>query len=138
MSASRPLLPLLAALVAGVAAMAGAHAQVPLQTTVPFSPSGAVSSQMPFGTPTPFGTPSSAAGAHHGGLRSLDLNGDRMLSRQEAQSHKHLARRFDSIDTNRDGELTRDELRAWHAAHPKGEHAGANRSATNFDAVGND
>ena len=115
MLVSRLYRSLLAGLVAGAAFAGAAHAQT-------FDPYGGVPSQMPLGS-------QAASAAGHHGLRSLDLDGDHMLSRGEIQSRKHLARQFDAIDTNRDGELSRDELRAWRSAHPKGEGA-ARHAAT--------
>ena len=48
-----------------------------------------------------------------------------MLSRTEIGARKHLARKFDEIDTNRDGELSRDELRAWRSTHRGARSGGA-------------
>ena len=64
-----------------------------------------------------------AGGAHAqgGGLAALDANRDGALSRDEAQSHAHLAQNFDAIDANHDGQLSRDELMSWHQQH-KGMH----------------
>jgi hypothetical protein len=82
-------------------------------------------------------------------LEALDTNRDGMLSRDEVQSHPHLAQRFDSIDANRDGILSRSELMAWHQQHRKGGegeggHGGLRQLDTNHDGqlerseVGND
>jgi Ca2+-binding EF-hand superfamily protein len=43
----------------------------------------------------------------------LDANHDGVISKDEAQSRPGLARHFDQIDTNRDGQIDRSELRAW-------------------------
>jgi Ca2+-binding EF-hand superfamily protein len=45
-------------------------------------------------------------------MRELDKDGDQMLSRTEVESMPKLAQNFDSIDGNRDGKLSREELRA--------------------------
>ena len=45
-------------------------------------------------------------------LRMADLNHDGRITLQEAQSA--AAQHFDQLDTNRDGRLTHDEMRAMH------------------------
>ena len=49
--------------------------------------------------------------------KDLDTNHDRMISRDEARGRPRLARNFDAIDTNKNGQLSRDELKAYHQAH---------------------
>jgi Ca2+-binding EF-hand superfamily protein len=57
-------------------------------------------------------------GAHgHGGaLKALDKDGDGRISRDEAAAAPRLAQNFDKIDTDHDGYLTPDELKAAHQA----------------------
>jgi Ca2+-binding EF-hand superfamily protein len=51
----------------------------------------------------------------HGGLlKKLDTDGDGRISRAEAQAAPRLAAHFDEIDTNKDGFLTPDALKAAH------------------------
>ena len=45
-------------------------------------------------------------------LKAADTNGDGMLSKSEAAALPRLARHFDAIDANHDGQVTFDELRA--------------------------
>lgn len=40
----------------------------------------------------------------------LDTNGDGRLSRAEAAAYPQLAQRFEQIDANKDGFLSRDEI----------------------------
>ena len=54
---------------------------------------------------------------HAGGLMKLDTDKDGRISKAEAQAAPRLAERFDAIDTNHDGFLTPDELKAAHARH---------------------
>lgn len=57
-------------------------------------------------------------GMHHPGdhLAKLDKDGDGAISREEAASSKYLAKRFDEIDTNKDGKIDRNEMKAHHEA----------------------
>ena len=88
----------------------------------------------------------------HAGLKALDKDGDGRISREEAAGAPRLTQSFDRIDANGDGFLTRDELRAAHAAMRRAHwaridsdgdgrisraeaQAGAPRLAQNFDAI---
>ncbi len=42
----------------------------------------------------------------------LFANGDGLVSRDEAQRNPEVVAKFDAIDTNRDGKLSRDEMQA--------------------------
>jgi len=51
-------------------------------------------------------------------LARADADGDGLLSRAEAErGAPRLARDFDAIDTNHDGQLSPQEIRAWSRAH---------------------
>jgi Ca2+-binding EF-hand superfamily protein len=52
-----------------------------------------------------------------------DLDGDHRLSRDEAARVPELQAAFDRIDADHDGQLTRDELRAWRARQAAAEDA---------------
>ena len=54
------------------------------------------------------------------GIKALDTNKDGQISRDEAKGRPRLSKNFDAIDTNKDGQLSRDELKAYRQAH-KGE-----------------
>jgi Ca2+-binding EF-hand superfamily protein len=47
-------------------------------------------------------------------LKQADTNGDGMISREEAKALPRIAAHFDEIDANHDGQITADELRAFH------------------------
>jgi len=47
-------------------------------------------------------------------FKHADANGDGAISRAEAEKGApRLAKKFDQIDTNKDGQLTQEELRAY-------------------------
>ena len=54
-------------------------------------------------------------------LKAADRNADGMLDRQEAASLPFISENFDAIDTDRNGYITLEELRAFHASH-RGHH----------------
>jgi Ca2+-binding EF-hand superfamily protein len=54
-------------------------------------------------------------------LKAADTNADGMLSRSEAAALPRLAKHFDAIDANRDGQVSFEELKAFHQAH-RGHH----------------
>ena len=74
-------------------------------------------------TPPAPATPASGARPHGKGLKEIDTNKDKMISRDEAKGKPHLTKNFDAIDTNKDGQLSREETKAYRKAH-KGEHKG--------------
>ena len=74
-------------------------------------------------TPPAPATPASGARTHGKSLKELDINKDKMISRDEAKGRPMLTKNFDAIDVNKDGQLSRDEIKTYHKAH-KGEHRG--------------
>jgi hypothetical protein len=71
-------------------------------------------------TPATPAAPASGARAHGKGMKELDTNNDRMISRDEAKGKPYLTKNFDAIDANKDGQLSRDEMKVYRKAH-KGE-----------------
>ena len=49
-------------------------------------------------------------------LKAADQNGDGLISRSEAAALPKVSAQFDAIDTNKDGQLSSEELRAHHQA----------------------
>lgn len=66
---------------------------------------------------------------------SLDANRDGAIDRAEAAKVPRLAERFDKLDRNDDGRLTRDERGARHGMHHRGgkRHGGIARLDTDKD-----
>ena len=56
----------------------------------------------------------------HERLKAADTDGDGKISRAEAAALPRMAKHFDEIDTNKDGLITREELKA-HRQH-RAEH----------------
>ena len=64
-------------------------------------------------------------------MKELDINKDKMISRDEAKSRPMLTKNFDAIDANKDGELSRAEMKTYRKAH-KGEHKGEGKSQSKY------
>ena len=47
-------------------------------------------------------------------MKAADKDGDGKLSRAEAVALPRLAKHFDEIDTNKDGFITKEEMKAFH------------------------
>lgn len=55
----------------------------------------------------------------------MDSNGDGVIDRKEAAAHPRLAQRFDDLDKNKDGKLSREEMPApRHHGGRRGKHGG--------------
>ncbi len=59
------------------------------------------------------------AGGHRQGamlerIKAADTNGDGLISKEEAKALPMIAKHFDEIDTDGNGQLSPDELRAFH------------------------
>jgi Ca2+-binding EF-hand superfamily protein len=61
--------------------------------------------------------PAAAKGAH-GWFKQVDANGDGAITHEEAlaAAHSHIEKEFATFDTNHDGQITQDEIKAVHAA----------------------
>jgi Ca2+-binding EF-hand superfamily protein len=53
-------------------------------------------------------------GHGHDRFKAADTNGDGKISREEAKALPRLAKHFDEIDADHDGQITPDEMRAYH------------------------
>ena len=84
------------------------------------------------------------AGGHRQGammqrLKAADTNGDGLISRDEAQALPMIAKHFDEIDANHDGQLSPDELRAFHQAmRAQHEQMQAQRFMEHFKKIDTD
>ncbi|MBK0056902.1 EF-hand domain-containing protein [Stenotrophomonas sp. S39] len=58
-------------------------------------------------------TATAAANAPAQRHAKLDTNGDGVIDRSEAAANPRLAAKFDALDKNKDGKLSRDELPRW-------------------------
>ena len=69
--------------------------------------------------------PKRERGSH---FKKADADGNGTLSRAEVEkSMPRLAEKFDQIDTNKDGQLSRDEMKAWKKTH-KHAHKKGNKA----------
>ncbi|HYG08305.1 MAG TPA: EF-hand domain-containing protein [Stenotrophomonas sp.] len=75
-------------------------------------------------------TPPSDGGQR--GLSRLDSNGDGVIDRAEAAKAPRLAQNFDTLDKNKDGKLSRDELPKRAEFH-RGAHEHMTKLDTNKD-----
>ena len=55
----------------------------------------------------------------HGKAAEMDTNGDQLISREEAAKNPKMARHFDLADTNKDGQLSTDEIAAARQSRGK-------------------
>jgi Ca2+-binding EF-hand superfamily protein len=66
--------------------------------------------------------PNGERGSH---FKKADTDGNGTLSRAEVEkSMPRLAKQFDQIDTNKDGQLSRDEMKAWKKTHKHAHRMG--------------
>jgi len=63
-----------------------------------------------------------ARGAGMERLKAADANADGLISRAEATALPRVAKNFDQIDANKDGQLSADEMRAFHEARKAQRH----------------
>lgn len=53
----------------------------------------------------------------HDRLAQADKDGDGKISREEAAAMPRMAKNFDKLDANKDGFISKDEMKAAHEAH---------------------
>jgi Ca2+-binding EF-hand superfamily protein len=58
--------------------------------------------------------PAPASDSQHASRAKLDTNGDGVIDRSEAAQHPRLAEKFDELDKNKDGKLTKEEIPRHH------------------------
>ena len=58
------------------------------------------------------------------GFKHLDANQDGRIDRAEAEKSKRLSKRFDALDTDKDGSLTPQELQADKQRHARNDGKG--------------
>jgi Ca2+-binding EF-hand superfamily protein len=79
----------------------------------------------------PAGATRSPAGEQ---FRKADTDGNGMLSRAEAQKGApRLARHFEAIDANRDGQIGPEEIRAWHRSTKVQRRTRSDNARAKFD-----
>ena len=84
------------------------------------------------------------AGGHRRGemverLKQADADGNGLISRDEAKTLPRLAKHFDEIDANRDGQLSKEELHAFHEKmHAQHAQERAQRMAEHWKKLDSD
>ena len=87
--------------------------------------------------------PEGAGGQRHGAmverLKQADADGNGSISRDEAKALPRLAKHFDAIDANRDGQLSKEELHAFHEQmHAQHAQERAQRMAEHWKKLDSD
>jgi Ca2+-binding EF-hand superfamily protein len=87
--------------------------------------------------------PEGAGGHRHGAMleriKAADTNGDGLISKEEAKALPMIAKHFDEIDTDGNGQLSPDELRAFHEKmRAQHEQMQAQRFAEHFRKIDTD
>ena len=87
--------------------------------------------------------PEGAGGHRHGAMleriKAADTNGDGFISKDEAQALPMLAKHFNEIDSDGNGQLSPDELRAFHEKmRAQHEQMQAQRFAEHFRKIDTD
>ncbi len=62
----------------------------------------------------PKGDRGDRAAKMHERIKAADKDGDGKISRTEAVALPRIAKHFDEIDTNKDGFLSKEEMKAFH------------------------
>ena len=70
------------------------------------------------------------------GRHSIDANNDGIVTREEAAAHQRLAAQFDTVDTNKDGQLDAAEMQAHREAMHEQMRAHAEQRWTAADTDG--
>ena len=72
-------------------------------------------------------------------LKQADTDANGLISRDEAKALPRIAKHFDEIDANRDGQLSSDELRGYHEKmRAQHEQARAQRMAEHWKKIDTD
>lgn len=67
-------------------------------------------------------------------LQNADKNGDNLVSREEAKAVPWLDKRFDVLDSNKDGQISREEIAAAKSAHHEERKRKADEKFSKADA----
>ena len=76
--------------------------------------STSIGASVVFAQTPPEATKGDRAHKMHERFKAADKDGDGKISRAEAVALPHIAKHFDEIDTNKDGFITKEELKAQH------------------------
>jgi NADH dehydrogenase FAD-containing subunit len=97
------------------------HTMIALMLAVPVAAFAAGDTATPAGKPAAQ-TATKAKAPGRAAFNRADANHDGFLTREEAQKGMpRVAKNFDRIDTDKDGKVSRDELRAFRVANKGGK-----------------